>query len=58
MVILGGKNNALEFGNHIATSMSSALGLWSLTPNSIGNILVPYIVHIYDMVTLYGKDNT
>jgi hypothetical protein len=28
MVAIGGKDNDLEYGNHIATSMSIALDLW------------------------------
>jgi hypothetical protein len=55
MVTLGGKGNILEPGNRISTSMSSALDLW--TPNSIGNIFLPWVVHICDMVTLGGKGN-
>jgi hypothetical protein len=28
-----------------------------LTPNSIGNIFLPFVVHMCDMVTLGGKGN-
>jgi hypothetical protein len=46
----------LEPWNHISTSMSSVFDL--LTPNSIGNIFLPWIVHMYDTVSLSGKHNT
>jgi hypothetical protein len=56
MVTLGVKNNSLEPGNHISTSMSSALDL--LTSKSIGNIFLSWGVYVCDMVTLGGKDNS
>jgi hypothetical protein len=57
MVTLEGKANVLDPGNHIATSMSSALNLLPFDPNLIGNILL-WVVHMCDMVSLNGKDNT
>jgi hypothetical protein len=30
---------------------------WPLTPNSIGNIFLPWVVHMCDMGTLSGKGN-
>jgi hypothetical protein len=49
MVTLGGKDNGLEPGNRISTSMSSALDL--LTSNLIGNIFLLQVVYMCDMVT-------
>jgi hypothetical protein len=40
-------------GNCISTSMSIALDL--LTPKSIRNIFLPFVVYMCDMVTLGGK---
>jgi hypothetical protein len=54
MVILGGKGKILEPGSLIATLMSSALDLW--TPNAIGSIFFPWVVHMCDLVSLSGKD--
>jgi hypothetical protein len=56
MVTLGRKGNVLEFGNHIATLMSSVLDLWTL--NSVGNTLLPLVHHVCDMEFLSGKENT
>jgi hypothetical protein len=53
MVNLSGKGNVLEPGNHISTSMTIELDL--LTPNSIGNIFSPWVVHMCDMGTLGEK---
>jgi hypothetical protein len=55
MVILGGKDNGLEPGNHISTLMFSSLDL--LTSKLIGNIFLPWVVCMCDMVTLGDKDN-
>jgi hypothetical protein len=55
IVSLGGKNNILEPRNCISASMSSALDL--LTANSIGNIFLPWVIHMCNMVTLGGKGN-
>jgi hypothetical protein len=52
---LGEKGNILEPGNRISTSMSSVLDL--LTPKSIGNIFLPWVVHMCGIMTLGGKDN-
>jgi hypothetical protein len=55
-VSLSGKHNTLKPGNHISTSMSSALDV--LTQNSIGsNVFLPRVVYICDMVTLGEKSN-
>ena len=35
--------------------MSSALDLWTL--KSIGNIFLPWVVYMCDMVNIGGKDN-
>jgi hypothetical protein len=56
IVILGGKDNVLEAGNRISTSMSSGLDLW--TSNSIGNIFLPWVAQMCDMVILGGKGNS
>jgi hypothetical protein len=39
----------------VSTSMCSALHLWTL--NSKGNVFLPWVVHICNMVTLAGKGN-
>jgi hypothetical protein len=58
MVPLCGNGNILEPRNSaecISTLMSSALDL--LISKSIGNIFLPWVVHMCDMVTTGGKGN-
>ena len=55
IVILRGKDNALEPGHHIASLLSN---VWPLTLNSIRNIFIPWIDHMHDMLTIDGKANT
>jgi hypothetical protein len=54
MVTVRGKH-ILEAGNRISTSMSSAIDF--LTTQSIGNIFLPWVIYMCDMVTLGGKPN-
>jgi hypothetical protein len=56
-VSLSGQHNTQEPGNHISTSMSSALDFWLFTPNSIGSILRQWVVYMCDMVSLGEKSN-
>jgi hypothetical protein len=56
MVSLSEKDNTMDPGKHISTLISSALDL--LTPKLIGNIILPWVVHMCDTVSLSEKDNT
>jgi hypothetical protein len=47
IVSLSGKDNTVESGNHISTSMSKAVDLG--TSNSIGNIFLLWVVQMCDM---------
>jgi hypothetical protein len=55
MVTLEDKDNGLEPKNPIPALMSSALDLF--TTQIIGNIFLPWVVYMCDMVSLGGKNN-